>query len=222
MFLLFKLYMIYDHNSPVVLGTFLNWVFDTWRSEDSSNATFNCIFVPSGPHAAGVPLTSTCPAILWQALESEFVSSQLHQWIDLIFGYKQRGPEAARALNVFHYLTYEGATRLDSITDPSLREVRHTHITMETKAHCDFIFLKVKQQLPACICPDMCCSSGNIHIMPMKLRFDQSWRVHCCYFGIIWFTFSCLNSVFFSTFTPFQLSKVKQYIGDEVRYLFLN
>ena len=26
-----------------------------------------------------------------QALESEFVSCQIHQWVDLIFGYKQRG-----------------------------------------------------------------------------------------------------------------------------------
>lgn len=31
-----------------------------------------------------------------QALESDLVSCQLNQWIDLIFGYKQRGPEAVR------------------------------------------------------------------------------------------------------------------------------
>ncbi|XP_035857079.1 neurobeachin isoform X11 [Sander lucioperca] len=62
------------------------------------------------------------------ALESEFVSCQLHQWIDLIFGYKQRGPEAVRALNVFHYLTYEGSVKLDSITDPPLREATEAQI----------------------------------------------------------------------------------------------
>ena len=33
------------------------------------------------------------------ALESEYVSQNLHSWIDLIFGYKQRGEEAEKAHN---------------------------------------------------------------------------------------------------------------------------
>lgn len=34
-----------------------------------------------------------------QALESDHVSNKLHHWIDLIFGYKQTGPEAIKANN---------------------------------------------------------------------------------------------------------------------------
>ena len=40
------------------------------------------------------------------ALESPYVSSTLNQWVDLIFGFKQRGIEAEKALNVFHPFSY--------------------------------------------------------------------------------------------------------------------
>jgi len=54
--------------------------------------------------------------------ESEYVSAHLHEWIDLIFGWKQQGQAAIDAHNVFYYLTYEGAVDIDEITDQVMKD----------------------------------------------------------------------------------------------------
>ena len=55
-------------------------------------------------------------------MESEYVSRNLHHWIDLIFGFKQTGPEAEKALNIFHPFTYEGEVDVDAIQDAAQRD----------------------------------------------------------------------------------------------------
>ncbi|VEN59952.1 unnamed protein product, partial [Callosobruchus maculatus] len=65
---------------------------------------------------------------LRDALESEHVSRNLHHWIDLIFGYKQKGEEAIKANNLFYYLCYEGAIDLDSISDLNQRHALEVQI----------------------------------------------------------------------------------------------
>ncbi|GMT04106.1 hypothetical protein PENTCL1PPCAC_26280 [Pristionchus entomophagus] len=52
-----------------------------------------------------------------QALESSHVTNHIHHWIDLIFGYKQQGPAALKALNVFHPATYLGHLDADAVPD---------------------------------------------------------------------------------------------------------
>ncbi|XP_058056243.1 WD repeat and FYVE domain-containing protein 3 [Anopheles bellator] len=53
-----------------------------------------------------------------EALECDYVSRQLHLWIDLIFGYKQQGQASVEAVNVFHHLFYEGNVDIYNIDDP--------------------------------------------------------------------------------------------------------
>ncbi|CAM9116037.1 unnamed protein product [Scytosiphon promiscuus] len=66
-----------------------------------------------------------------EALESEHVSLRLHQWIDLVFGCRQRPPAlnaggrgAVESCNVFFHLTYPGAVDLPRMReqDPQLYE----------------------------------------------------------------------------------------------------
>lgn len=65
----------------------------------------------------------------------------MNEWIDLIFGFKQKGPEAEKAFNgivienftefsllVFYHLSYEGAVDIDTIQDPTEKQAVIDHI----------------------------------------------------------------------------------------------
>jgi hypothetical protein len=53
-----------------------------------------------------------------QALESKYVTSQLHFWLDLIFGPHSRAPLFTEVDNVFHPFFYETALTPEVIADP--------------------------------------------------------------------------------------------------------
>ena len=67
--------------------------------------------------------------VMAAALESEHVSRHLHEWVDLVFGFKQQGRAAVEAVNIFHYLTYEGAVDLDAVEDAHERKALQDQVS---------------------------------------------------------------------------------------------
>ncbi|TDZ21095.1 Beige protein-like protein 1 [Colletotrichum orbiculare MAFF 240422] len=88
-------------------------------NRESTGAKVNNVVLP--PWAKGDPKIFITKHR--EALESPYVSQHLHSWIDLVFGFKQRGEAAVDNLNVFHHLSYRGATDLDNISDPQERRI---------------------------------------------------------------------------------------------------
>lgn len=83
-------------------------------TRQNSSQSINSVELP--PWAKGDPKIFI--AKHREALESPHVSRNLHKWIDLVFGCKQKGDAAVEAVNVFHHLSYQGAKDLDKIQDP--------------------------------------------------------------------------------------------------------
>ncbi|KAK4561347.1 beige protein-like 1 [Recurvomyces mirabilis] len=86
-------------------------------TKQADGGKVNNVFLP--PWAKGSPYIFVTKHR--EALESPYVSEHLHQWIDLVFGFKQRGTAAVEATNVFTHLSYQGAKDLDTISDPMER-----------------------------------------------------------------------------------------------------
>ena len=94
-----------------------------------------------------------CGSCMYVYMIRRYVSMHLHLWIDLIFGFKQRGDEAVKvtctihltwstqithcpwtqADNVFYYLTYEDAADTSNISDPLQRQSIESQATL--RAH---------------------------------------------------------------------------------------
>lgn len=47
------------------------------------------------------------------AFQSDYVSSHINEWIDLIFGYKQTGTSAITFDNLYYYQTYQENVNFD-------------------------------------------------------------------------------------------------------------
>lgn len=55
-------------------------------------------------------------------LESQFVSDKINNWIDLVYGSKQKGKEAENSMNLFWNYTYENEIDIDHIKENNMEE----------------------------------------------------------------------------------------------------
>ena len=70
------------------------------------------------------------------ALESEYVSAHLQEWIDLIWGFQQQGPASVAANNVFYHLTYESAVAKLHLADDMERRAVEVQIASFGQTPC--------------------------------------------------------------------------------------
>jgi hypothetical protein len=115
---------------------------------------------------------------LRQALESFYVSSNLNNWIDLIFGYKQSGRIAIESLNTYHPACYFGY-RVDLISDVLHRKAIETMIKT---------WGQTPKQLFDSIHPTMNLSTSKQNAQAVSMPFDKN-SVHNKVLNLKWGNF---------------------------------
>ena len=69
--------------------------------------------------AEGDAYRFTC--MLREMMESDYVSEHIHLWLDYIFGFKQTGKEAEKAVNKYPLITYEDGVKLEHVGNEKMK-----------------------------------------------------------------------------------------------------
>ena len=90
-------------------GSFLNNIYNLELGKSQSGELVDNVILPKWAKVFSSLMKNARDFININraALESDHVSSKINDWIDLIFGYKQKAEEAFKAENLFYYLTYD-------------------------------------------------------------------------------------------------------------------
>lgn len=133
-----------------------------------------------------------------KCLESNYVSSNIHKWIDLVFGYQQKGKAAEEAFNVFSQVTYD-----DIFTKVRYEDCKHiddqiyhfgqTPVMLFTSPHGKRMKINKKYIL------DQLASGGEANITKVELKNVQD----------VWSLLSnnCFLFVFYCEDTSLKFSK---------------
>ena len=126
------------------------------------------------------------------ALESEYVSQHLGEWIDLVFGCKQQGIEAEAAYNIFSHVSYykkldmEQLLRVDRArfdeASSMVENFGQTPLQLFSTPHKERRPLIPQPPLPLFSYRDWLTSFGNQHLgaEPALVRMHSKPRVLVC------------------------------------------
>lgn len=111
--------------------------------------------------------------LMREALESDYVSEHLNEWIDLIFGYKQTGSQAEVAFNQFPETCYRGTIPWSELKTEEertaykvlVRDFGQNPRQLWTQPHSQREF-----RWTACLGPAM---TGRKEVMQLRLKIEQ-------------------------------------------------
>eukprot|EP00397_Hematodinium_sp_SG-2012_P001455 GEMP01001458.1.p1 GENE.GEMP01001458.1~~GEMP01001458.1.p1 ORF type:complete len:1587 (+),score=294.07 GEMP01001458.1:153-4913(+) len=102
---------------------FLNWNNFDFGTRQCGSSVPSDVEFPEWVPRSDAPTTYHFVHLMRKTLESDETTRELHNWIDLVWGHKQTGPESIKSLNCFFHLTYEGNTKGDTASMNEMQQL---------------------------------------------------------------------------------------------------